>query len=281
MWRSPGRFKPAIWLAAALVAVPYSAWAHPEILDRLEALDQEIAAAPDSALLYLKRGELFRRHGEVDRARDDFEHARSLDPKLIAVDYHMGRLWLDVGEPLRARAHLDRYLAARPLDPDAFLVRARAATRLGDASQAVEDLSRVIALTQQPTADLFVERARTQMSQGPKGLEAAARGVAEGLVRLGPLVSLVDLAVEIDVARGAPLAALDHLRLLPDKLKAHPKWLARRADLLLQAGRKDEAVVGYEQAMAAIQTLPNSRRSSRAMLALKVRLNEVLDDDGL
>jgi hypothetical protein len=53
-------------------------------------------------------------------------------------------------------------------------------------------------------------------------------------------------------------------------------WLARKAEVLQQAGRSNEAAQAYKAALMALQTLPPTRRNVPAMLELDKRIRREL-----
>ena len=55
------------------------------------------------------------------------------------------------------------------------------------------------------------------------------------------------------------------------------RWLARRGEILLQAGRREEARAAYEQALKALDSLPPGRRNVPAMNELEKRIKASLE----
>src|SRR5215207_7302653 len=109
--------KCAVILLAMLV-VP-SAHGHAELLLQIEEISREIEKKPQAAELYLKRGELRRTHLDWDLALADYERALALSPDMPTIDLLRGRLFLEAGWTLSARAFLDRFVARNPAHLDA------------------------------------------------------------------------------------------------------------------------------------------------------------------
>src|SRR5690348_8856951 len=63
-----------------LIAVGDAALAHGQTSVAIEAFSGAIALQGDSMLVYLRRGETYRRRGELDPALRDLHHAEALDP---------------------------------------------------------------------------------------------------------------------------------------------------------------------------------------------------------
>jgi predicted negative regulator of RcsB-dependent stress response len=102
------------------------------------------------------------------------------------------------------------------------------------------------------------------------------RGLDDGIKKLGPLVTLELCAVDIEVKDKQYDAALARLDLLAAKSPRKESWLARRGDILLQAGKTEEARKAFQTALDAMETLPPARRNVPAMLELQTRLREQL-----
>ncbi len=260
--------------SAALIALAaVDLFAHPAIDARIRSVSARIEATPTDADLYLRRGDLYRQLGDWSAALDDFENAerRGADP--VELMYQKGRLWADAGDAVRARSYLDRVVALRPDDPHARLARARLASV--SPQSATNDLTRAIDVLERPAPDLYVERARILLQAGAAFHEMAAQGIEEGIERLGPLVTLLDTAVEIELSRQRFDAALNYLRRLPSVLQSQPEWLLRYADALSLAGRQEEANFYYDRTRMAVDARPAAWRRSERAAAIMRRLDEV------
>ncbi len=269
------------FILAATLAI--SAWgaasllqAHGDIHERIAALNQQIAASGEDPVLYLKRGELHRVHRDWEAALADYLRAAGLAPELTEVHYCLGRMWLEAGHPELAQPALDRFLAVRPSHADALLTRSRVLARLGKPLAAVEDLTQAIEQLDAPAPEYYLERARLLVAKGSQYVEEGLGGVEEGIVRLGPLVTLLAFAVEVEVKRGRYDGALGWFDALPEGIKCRPLWIARRGDILLLADRPTEAKRSYATALSAIEELPMHRRAARSTAHLQAHLRHLL-----
>ena len=98
--------------------------------------------------------------------------------------------------------------------------------------------------------------------------------------RLGPVVSLQEVAIANEVARknwDGALARVDSVAALSPRRES---WLVRRAEILTAAGRPREARATYREALAAIGTLPPRLRETRAMRRLEAQVMRSLDTLG-
>ncbi|MFN0317553.1 MAG: tetratricopeptide repeat protein [Burkholderiales bacterium] len=254
------------------------AWTHGDSHERIEALSEQLKQQPESAPLYLRRGQLHRQEGRWDAALKDFERAIELDSELDEAVLMRGLTLLDARSPTAAIAALDSFLARSPSHHVALLTRARAWASLGAGHAAASDFSRVLA--QRPSADLYVERARALASMGAGYMDEALRGLDEGIAALGPNVVLIDVAVELELARGEPEKALERLAQRTGEA-ASPESEMRRGEILEQNGRVAEALAAYKQARQALAKRALVRRHTRAASELDNRLHAAFERLGV
>lgn len=272
--RSARRAFAALLVGGLLWSV--DAKAHDEPSTRIAALTWQIAAEPGNAVLYLRRGELHRLDRELPEALADYARARRLDPGLVIVDLGEGRALLDANRPGEARRLLERYVRARGNDPEGRLELARSLARLHETNTADAEYARAIALSPEPRPDAYFERAR--FLQAARRLAAAIRVLDEGIARLGPLASLEELAMEMELAGKDPDAALARLdRIFPPGSRQETR-LVRRGEILVAAGRSAEAREAFLRARRAIENLPPRLRQTRAVQKLEGRVRSSLEN---
>lgn len=268
------------WLAilgvGATLAIASPCWAHQQIGLVLEQLNAEIVEHPNDAELYVQRSDLYRLNREWALAEADLETAVGLTPDDPDLQFYLGRLWFDAGHPARARSALDRFIAARPGHVPGLVIRGRALGALGDRLAAAADYDRVIARLDPPEPEHYLKRARWLVAEGGVHVDAGLRGIDEAIARLGPLVTLIEFAIDVETGRGRHDAALARFASLPEALAGRPDWLARRGDVLHAAGRVHEASTAYADALAAIEGLSAKRRTVKVTVALEARLRRLL-----
>jgi predicted Zn-dependent protease len=264
----------AVLLTAGLL-LPGRAAAHDEPINQITALTLQIGAEPGNAILYLRRGELLRLDREFSAALADYASARRLDPGLVIADLGAGRALLEAERPADARPALERYVHARPGDAEGRLELARALVLLRETKAADAEYARAIALAPRPSPDLYFERARFLREAGRPS--AAIRVLDRGIARLGPLASLEELAVELELGRknyDGALARLD--RIFPPGARQETR-LVRRGEILVVAGRPGEARETFGKAQRAIEALPSRLRQTRAVQKLEARVRSSLE----
>jgi predicted Zn-dependent protease len=245
------RFRHGLLLTGMTLITARSVEAHPESVVERAALDALIAEVPDNADLYLRRAAHREEHREWAAAEADLRRAAQLAPDSPRVQLALARVYLGSDRPREARAPLDAVLARAPRDAEAFVLRARMHSRLGEIAAAHTDYSTAIELLAEPSPGLFLERAALPIES-----TVAIRGLDEGLARLGPAGPLLERALALELRIGRIDSALARLDALAANAERKEAWLKRRGDILAVAGRAAEAREAYAAALAAVRALP-------------------------
>jgi tetratricopeptide (TPR) repeat protein len=251
--------------------------AHPQIEAQIAAVSRQISEEPADAQLYLRRGELRRLLADWQSAESDFAKAQILNPELAEVDLARGRMLADCGRTTDALAALTRFVARDPLSGEGFAERARIELALGRRFAAADDLTSAIHLSRHPAPALFLDRARALAAEGDARLADAARGLDEGLARLGPLPSLEIAAAELDERRGDIDSAEARLRRVLAVSPRKDSHLLRVAALRERAGRHGAAFDAYTSAAAAIGALPEHLSATTQTLEMRERVRGGLE----
>lgn len=254
-----------------------AAFAHAGTDERIADATREIAAEPARADLYIKRGELHRLHRDWPAALADFEKAARLDPSLDRVLLSRGRLGFESGDYERARGDLSRYIEKHPDDRGARLVRARLLSKLRDWPAAVGEYDRLIELLPHPAPEYFIERAGAQAAQGGSHVPAALEGLDSGIEKLGPVLTLQEQAIELEVRLGNWDGALSRLDTLARWLAPERLW-RRRGEILARAGRSREATEAFRRSLEVVARMPPRRRNAPAMQQFEREIRAELAD---
>ncbi|MCW5798407.1 MAG: tetratricopeptide repeat protein [Nitrospira sp.] len=157
------------------------------------------------------------------------ERALVSNPGDPDAHYQAGTAWLDAGRPASARKEFTIALTLKPDFPDAYLGRATAAARLGDAQRMEADLSVYKKAgwlsTRSARSGVENELSSTKVNGSAESflteLQEAARGDK-------PMEHLVAVASKLHRAMGHQRLRYDeiyqdHLRVLHDSVQEHPK----------------------------------------------------------
>ncbi|MDH3199476.1 MAG: hypothetical protein OEM15_01150 [Myxococcales bacterium] len=258
------------------VLVPASiALGHGDVHERIAELNEEIEQHPSDAALYVRRGSLYALDESWAQALADYESADRIDPRLSNIDFLKARVLVELEENERAAVLLDSFLSSEPERADGYLVRARAHVALGQIDEGTDDYSRAIALFERPAPRYYLERARALIDAGR--VDEALAGLREAVADLGPLASLVELAVEEEEKRGHCEEALRWADLLSPTLRHSPRWRAIAGNLAHQLGQASRAEDEYRKGLAAIDALPQARQGTEAMVAMRAQLTSRLE----
>jgi tetratricopeptide (TPR) repeat protein len=267
---------PALLAILPLLCSFGAALAHSPTPDRIAELDRAIGANPSSAALYLSRGEQHHQNGAWDRALADFDRAAVLDPEFEGIGLYRARTLLAARRPGEALVVLERLLSLRAEDPAGLALQGRALSELGRMGEAIRAFDAAIAAHPRPDPQLFLDRAAVQSAQAEVEPEAVLRGLDEGITELGPLVTLQLPAIDLERQLGRFDAALARVDTLARQSRRQDPWHTLRGEILLQAGRDEEARQALRTARGALDALSPKRRATRASAALAERIDVAL-----
>lgn len=259
-----GKLPVLLILSIGLAVTAPAALAHGDDQMLIDALTEELAKAPE-ADLFIRRGELYRHHQEWAKAGADFDSAVRLDPKLTIVDYFRARLLLEAGEPQKAQPFIERYVKNTPDEAEGWFLRGDIRAAVGDHEKGELDYIEGLRKTPRARPEHYLRRAKF-LALAPKPDPARIlAALDEGIQRVGPVISLVDYAIELELERKNYSAALTRIDDAMQHAPRRESWLVRKGDILVKAGRAGEAVAAYRAALAAIEDLPPRYRDTVPM----------------
>jgi tetratricopeptide (TPR) repeat protein len=275
------KMRTTVWtlvVTSAFLSASAAVQAQGDLREGIIEFTELIAKQPGNADLYLSRGDLYRSSQEWDRAQADYDYAYRLNPKLEVVDFLRGRLFVEANWPVSGKVSLDKFLARQSNHVEALVTRARAFAKLEDRLAASQDYTRAIQLSPTSPVELYLERAQTLAGKGGEYGKEALPGLDEAIQKLGPLVTLELAALEIEVAQKQYDGALSRIDAIAARSPRKETWLARKGDILRQAGRQEEARAAYQAALNAMDSLPPTRRNVPATVDLQKHIREQLKE---
>jgi tetratricopeptide (TPR) repeat protein len=252
-------------VAGGLLALA-PARAHGAFHDRLRELAAALEANPRDARLHFELARIFCQHEDWLFALAAADSADEFQPHAFPTDLLRGEIALGRGDPAKARAALNRHLAANPSSPRALVLRARARAALADAAGAIADYRAALRADARPEIDHVREAAAALARQGDRA--EAADALARAIATFGPDPALLGQALEIEVAVGRFAAALARVDALQAAAPRPEPWLARRAQILAQAGNPGAARAAWIALQRHLEALPTLERGSSPMRAL-------------
>lgn len=233
---------------------PIRASAHPAEFERVEILTQRIEARPLNPSLYIDRAASYSHDGEYALAMKDLDKAAKLgDPVLPA--YELGLLHDRMGERSKARDQYDRFLKRFPNHAQALERRARLLAELGDTDAAARDYQRMFAVTPRPNPGSYLSAAKMFAPESGGDPSLALAMLDRGMVRLGVIPQLQQVAIEFELENGQTDRALERLESLKSALGDGPEWNVQMAELLIQTTKVKQARRHLSSATRALREL--------------------------
>lgn len=237
------------------------------ISKRIKLLSTHIDQNPEDQALRLQRALAYVDDNQPELALADIKLAQTLgDP--LAADYTYGVLLYRQGDKAAARPYFDRYLQAYPEEWGALGYRARLLRDLGENRLALADYETLIRVNDALDPGYYLVTARLMASLPERGVDEALALLDQRIAQRGAISSLQRYAIELETQRGNYPAAIARMATLDEKLRASAQWQLDVAELLLQAGRAEEArsylAVAQEQLQAGRNTSINRQLQETA-----------------
>ena len=162
-----------------LVAAGEAALAGAHTSVAIEAFSGAIALKPDSMLAHLKRGETYRRHGDLKAAFRDLRDASDLDPSATRPLEQLGDVSLALNRPERAAERYAAYVRLDDRSPRVLYKLALSQYRAGQPALALRPVRRALALDDRfADAHYLAGLCLAAQGQAPDARKALERAVA-------------------------------------------------------------------------------------------------------
>jgi predicted Zn-dependent protease len=258
----PSPMKPALFLSTLLL--PFPLIAHPDPRHTLEHLEEHLADTPDDPNLLREKAGLLLATGHPDLARpvvDQLLAQAPSKPEDLLLDARVCFAKNDAATLTKASA----LVAAHPQFAPGWNFLARAEDAQGHRDEAIAAKRRYLDLARKPApGDVLTCASWLSERDRPGDDEAALAVLDQGLAKLGVLTGLHHKAIEIELKLGRPDAALQRIDALTARFRPSVELSLRRADILENAGRLQEAATACNDALALLDALPAKRKQSEA-----------------
>jgi len=194
-----------------------------------------------AAEAHAKLGLALLRHGEFERAGQEFAGAIAVEPTFPDLHYHLGVLCARDGKPAEARAYFDRALELHPAYAEALAYRAVVREAAGDAAGAAEDVARLVEL-KFPLPRSLVQTAGANLpAHALEELRQAVEARAEGNRILAQAIESYD--------HGDLEAAEQELSEAVTRNPRYADLRCRLGQVRAEAGRHEDALKSYDAAL--------------------------------
>ena len=223
-----------------LIAVGDAALARDQTYEAIEAFSGALALKHDSMLAYLKRGDSYRRRGELSAALRDLREATSLDPTATRPLELFGDVNVAMGRYARATEIYRRYLALDDRAPRVLYKLALAYYRNGQTSLAIDPLRRAVALD-----DRFAEAhyLLAMCLRDQKHEAEATRSLARALEINPALGAAREELAGLDLTDGKTREGIEQLEALAALEPSRPERLVEVGLAYAKAGDYDNAIM--------------------------------------
>jgi tetratricopeptide (TPR) repeat protein len=256
------------FIIAAIGCYTTIAPAHEAIDVQIEHINTLLKSTPENRTFFIKRGELHRQHGNHPLALRDFQHAKKINSSSGDTDFYIGRLRLEMNQADKALPMLRRFIHKNPGHSNALQYLGDAHFALDHFVLAARAYKQAATAEKHPDPELFLKTVRAYEEAGPDYKKHSRKAIEQGILRLGPLVTLIMTGIQLEISQQDYAQALGLLEKLPEAVKNSPKWMLRHGEILNKAGHKKEAILVNTRAIEKINNLPNSRRNSREMIQI-------------
>lgn len=254
----------------------YFASAHSQTDADIEKISQEIKSKKTSASLYLKRGKLYRIHGNIQKAIQDFQTAQKLSPGNMHIKYQLGLAFYIMNKPQQSVSIFNQLLKTDPNYIPALLTRARAYHSIKVYKKAAIDYESFLNKATDAKPEVYLETANNYVDHDPSKYQQALAVLDQGIGKLGVLVQLQSRAIEIELLINQPRAALRRIEGLLTTLNRKEIWLVKKAEILTTMGQVQQAKINYRLALRLMEELPPARRHVEAMSQLNKKIRKAL-----
>ena len=222
-----------------LIAAGDAAITRDQTYEAIEAFSGALALKHDSMLAYLKRGDSYRRRGELSAALRDLRQASSLDPTATRPLELLGDVNVAMGRYERAIEAYRRYIALDDRAPHALYKLALAYYRQGQPTRAVEPLRRAIALDERlAEAHYLLAMCLKDQKHETDAMKSLGRALEINPGLGAAREALADLAL----ARGRTRDGIEQLEALSALEPSRPQRLVDVGLAYARAGEYDNAI---------------------------------------
>jgi tetratricopeptide (TPR) repeat protein len=222
-----------------LIAAGDAALTSNQTYEAIEAFSGALALKRDSMLAHLKRGDSYRRRGELTAALRDLREAAALDPTATRALELLGDVNVAMGRYERATEVYRRYLAIDDRASHILYKLAVAYYRGGQISQAVEPIRKSIALDDGfAEAHYLLALCLKAQKHVPEAMASLTRAL-----ELNPALGVAreELAA-LDLAQGKMREGIEQLEALAALEPSRPERLINVGLAYARVGRTDAAV---------------------------------------
>lgn len=244
--------------------------AHGDLDLQIERISKRIEKDSGEANLYIKRGQLYNKHKEPEKAKEDYLFARNLDSSLLITDLLLAQMFADHNEANAALPYINLFLDYHPNHSIALITRAKIYQQLKQSNLCQKDLENAMTQIKEPTPTHFVSISDAVLLTDHSNIIEAMSWLKKGEERFGFDIVLkskeVDLYVKSEQYENAILTIDKIMEHFPRK----EKWLFQKAKIYEESSKVDLAKIYFEATLDAINKLPKRLQMTSKIIELEV-----------
>lgn len=236
--------------------------AHGAYHDVVAQITQELEINPEDAGLRFKLACAHQEHGEWTSALVEVEKVERLAPGKHPTGFVQGQALASGGHWLAAKSTLDEFITQQPNHAAALAERAKVLRRLNKLQEALADFRTALenAGPGDSSVPWYLQAADAFIANHQ--VEEAARLLRQGLEKLHENPELLHRSLEVELSAGHFDEALARVIAMEKIGPRREPWMARRAQVLAQAGRLAESHAAWRALRDHLMSLPSLERGT-------------------
>ncbi len=268
-----------ILFSIVLVLLSLNVYAHGDLHERIVAVTKEIKSNPDSAFLYLKRGELYFQHEEPKKSLKDYLKCQSLGYKSHRLDYSMASTHRDLGNLETANQILSNILAADHQHVRAHRLKGKVLMELEQFHEAALSFERVISYATGTLPENYLEASLAwEKCEDETHYCEAIETIENGISKLGNLPIFYNRLITLNRKIEDFGSVLYYQSLIIDQSQRKESGYYNRALTYRQIGDHEMAKQDLIRAKEAITSLKPRLKNQRATKVLLLKINNEIDE---
>lgn len=229
-------------------------------------MDHQIEQNPRDADLYIKRGRIQRDTQQFTRALDDYHTALKLAPNSPKPLYWQADIYFLQKEYKKSRDTLKKYLKTKSQSPLGHHLLAKTYVQLGLAKEAAKHFNLAVKHNKNAPPQWYLDKANTLLAIRPLPLKLIEQSITEGIQKHGELINFVSFMIRTHKSAKNYSTALSWVKRLPVQSIGTPYWKNQHADILVLAGKTEEALSLYRSVVTQIASYSYNKKRLPAFI---------------
>ena len=250
---------------------------HGDLEKHIQELTDQIKLTPDSMELYMRRGELYLQHEDIELAKADFTFCIQHQFKNSRVLHGMANTLMQSGAPDGALYFIDKVISMEPGHLPSLELKSNILGKMGNYCEAAGTLEYVISLSPQSSPVIYIQCSNYwKLCPNEKSENRSVEVLKEGFEKLYNNTVIQNHLIQYYTDAGLYDEALTVYESLIEKIPFKARPYMQRAELYLKIGMPDNAKADFQSALEHIQLLPGKKRDLPAIKGMKEEITLLL-----